>query len=166
MQKNISKLSYFLFQKEHEVLNGRKLFRFQSELAQFATKLKGISFSGKTQEGIRPFLNQQLKVENDPMSKPIKNHLRTYSKIVEARFKELNSSITENELKKSLLEFEDFFSKEPFYGFGKPSLSFDEVSAELLKQLHVVAIANGGTLTQEEFVNALVNLKNQPPLQE
>jgi len=163
MQKNISKLSYFLFKKEHDVLGGQKLFRFQSELAQFATTIKEISFSGKSPEGIRPFLSQQLKVSGNPMSKPIKNHFNTYRQIVEARFKKLKPEITENELKNSLEEFEEFFSKESVHGLGKLPLLFDEISVELLQQLQVVAIANGGTLTQEEFMKALVNLKNQPP---
>ncbi|MCC6520618.1 hypothetical protein IT403_01375 [Candidatus Nomurabacteria bacterium] len=163
MQKNISKLSYFLFQKEHKILENKRLFRFQSEFAEFATTVSSGAFFGKTSEGIRPFLNQQLKVEGCPGSKPIKNHFSTYSVIVETRFKQLKPSLADDELKSLLQEFKEFFNKESFYKHeDKLILLFDVMTVKLLKQLQIVAVANGGALTQEEFIKALINLKNQP----
>ena len=36
------------------------------------------------------------------------------------------------------------------------------MTVKLLKQLQIVAVANGGALTQEEFIKALINLKTNP----
>ncbi len=83
-------------------------------------------------------------------------------KIVETRFRKLRSNITEEELERSLAEFKEFFSKESFYGLKKEPLLFDVITVNLLQQLQVVATANGGSLTRDEFVKALVNL--QKPL--
>lgn len=162
MNKKISKLKHFLFHKEHKILKNKKLFRFQSELAQFAITVKGSSFFGKTTEGIRPFLNQQLKVEGDPMSKPIKNHFSSYLKIVEERFKVLKTDIKEDDLKTSLKEFKDFFSKESIYVDDKQDfLLFDEITADILQQLQIVAVANGGVLTEKEFLKSFRNLREK-----
>lgn len=162
MKKQISKLNYFLFHKEHKILENKKLFRFQNDLAKFAVKVSGTSFFKKAPESIRPFLNQQLKVDGEVTSKPINNHRKIYFKIVEARLKDLKPDITANDLKIYLQEFNDFFSKEIFVRKHEKvsEMNFGTVTVQLLKQLQVVATANGGALTQEEFIKAIVNLKN------
>lgn len=163
-----SRFYYYLFQKNHEIIGNRKLFKFQTELAILAVKIPETSFFQKNVASIRPFLNQQLKSDGEPHSKPIRNHFNMYSKVVLARFKQLKQNITQDELESILEEFKEFFSKEPVDEEGNPlpplkggGIYFDYVTADLLQSLHIVAIANGGTLTQKEFSKALENLKNK-----
>lgn len=159
--KKISLIYYFLFKKEHEIINNRNLFKYQSDLAKFATTVPGCNFYKKTPEGIRPFLNQQLKSYREIGSKPIKRHLKTYSLIVTARVKEIKHDITEDELQKFIKEFREYFSKDSAYEAPQEFMLFDEITAELLHSLKIVAIANGGSLTEKEFVQALNNLKQK-----
>ncbi len=159
--KKISKIYYFLFQKEHGIIGNKNLFKYQSDLAKFAVNVPDCSFYKKTSDGIRPFLNQQLKPDGDMSSKPIKRHIETYSRIVEARVKGIKPNIKKDELQKFLEEFREHFSKYPIHLPPKEFLLFDEITAELLNSLKIVAIANGGSLTEKEFMSALKNLKQK-----
>lgn len=159
MKNNLSKLSYYLFKKDHQIIGNEKLFRFQSDFTKFAITIPNTAFFNKTSEGIRPFVNQQLKLVDDINSKPIRNHFETYSKIVVARFKELRGNITKEELESTLQEFHIYFSKEPIANRNEKVL-FVEVTVEMLQSLRIVAIANGGKLTQEEFMKAFHNLNH------
>jgi hypothetical protein len=155
-EKKISKLSFYFFKKKHEVLNWQTLFRYQSELADFAVKVPNGVFYGKESEGVRPFLNQQMKIQNHPNSKPIRNHFDTYREVVKARFLNLNNSIPEEKLLVLLKEFESFFSKS---NFEPSSNSRESISSLELHQLEIVAKANGGYLTKMQFLRSLINLR-------
>lgn len=157
--KKISKINYFLFQKKHDIVGNNTLFRFQSDLAKFAVNVPGCTFYKKTPEGIRPFLNQQLKFDGERNSKPILNHQKTYLMIVKARVKQMNLTVREYELEKFLTEFNLWFSKEAVKPLKNNFKLFDEITAEMLLNLKIVAIANGGSLTEDEFLDAFKNLK-------
>jgi hypothetical protein len=159
--KSVSKFFYFLFRKEHKIIGNKKLFRFQSELAKFAVTVDGCSFYKKTANGIRPFINQQLKPEGDLNSKPLKNHRDTYSLIVKSRVKQINQDLTEEDLHLFLVEFSEYFSKDPVKLKEKNFVLFDQITAGLLDSLRIVAIASGGSLTEKEFMSALKNLKQK-----
>lgn len=159
--KKTSKINYFLFQKKHEIIGDNTLFRFQSDLAKFAVMVPGCTFYKKTFEGIRPFLNQQLKCDGEINSKPILNHHKTYLMIVKARVKQINPTVKEDELEKFLKEFVLWFSKEAFKPLKNNFKLFDEITSDMLFNLRIVAIANGGSLTEEEFLDAFKNLKQK-----
>ena len=158
--KNQSKIHYFLFEKKHAVIGDNTLFHFQSDLAKFATTVQGCNFYKKSPEGIRPFLSQQLKISNEVNSKPIKNHKKTYLLIVKERAKKINPDLeNSSDIEKFLTEFSEWFSKDPIEALPRNLVLFDEITANLLGQLQIVAVANGGSLTEKEFLHALKNLK-------
>ncbi|MDP2089492.1 MAG: hypothetical protein Q8J84_08845 [Flavobacteriaceae bacterium] len=70
-------LNHLLFSKEvtHKDSTKKPLFRFQSELAGEIVRLSN-DYSSKTQESIRPYLNQVLKSGNSPYHKPISAEMR------------------------------------------------------------------------------------------
>lgn len=159
MEENISKIKYFLFKKRHDILGGNILFVFQSEFARFATEVPGNNFFGKEPGGIRPFISQQLQVE-EKKGKSIKNHHESYQKIVLARVNNLRPDISEDEKNDFLSEFSTFFTKEQYISQDplKKANLFDSIDFKILSELSTVAKAHGGELTYEQFSKYLKNL--------
>ncbi len=152
----------FLFKKKHEILDNQNLFKFQSDLAAFFVKTQDTRFFGKNTEAIRPFICGQMQIKNKTTSKAIKNHLKDYEKVVIAKAKEIKPDISNDQIDELVQDLRKNFTREnPEYTTTGTENIFSNISVKTLQELIIVAKANGGSLSYNEFMSSYKNLKNE-----
>jgi hypothetical protein len=156
--KKISPLSSFFFKEKHPEIDGNKLFKSQTQLAVLAVKTKNTSFFGKTPNGIRPFINQQMKENASQYSKPIRNHYETYKNILLARIGELGFETTSLLIEKLLKKYDEIFQEHQHKSKKEP---FEFISAQTLSELAIVAKSFGGKLSFDDFCKCIKNLERE-----